>query len=642
MPLLSAALLVFCASAGVRAQQAPANPHPLEAFANLPQMEFPALSPDGTYIAFLRPVEGKRALFVRPRNAPDSESLHLEIKAEIDFDIYWFRWVSNRFLVVATTFAGRRGGLDTVETRLLTVARQGTSLKSLDLKRNGHQPQVQTDIVNLLQDQPNQLLLSMEANAKGRIDIFRLNVRTGRLRVVERGTPDTSRWVTDDASNVRIRTDIVGTQKIIFLKGTDDRWRVLKQFDFFNAPDFEPHGFLNENTLYVASTHENGRRGVYTFDIAENTFKERLFLQDDVDVLSLGRHRNGQLWGFHYANTRFATKTIDPIMQDRMAVINQELPDTFNLLLNNSESRRYYLLHASTSNDPGTYYLHDNDHTRLREIGRQYPSLPADTLGKVAPFNFKARDGLSVPAFVTLPRGAALGRTNKKWPVVVMPHGGPRSRDYPSFDYIAHFLADRGYAVLRVNFRGSLGYGRNFEARGFKQWGKSIQDDITDGFRALVESGFADPERACIAGGSFGGYSAMMAAARWPDLYKCAVSLNGAMDLLRFAEFAQGYRFAGLVDKRLGHPKDDRRLLQEMSPINLAERIQIPTLLVHSTSDRRVTPDHSQDMHKALLENGKQTKLVLIPGGDHGLSRAAYRTQYLSELEQFLKQNIGP
>lgn len=614
--------------------------YPTSAFAALPNMEFPVLSPDGTHIAFLRSVDGKRALFVGKRNTISTDAAHINITAEVEFDIDGFRWVSNRYLVVATNFTGRRGNLDTVETRLLTVSREGAKLKSIDIIRNGHQAQIQTDIIDALEHDPNRILLSMEGTSKGRVDVYRLNVRTGRVRLIERGTKDTSRWITDNSGNVRVRIDVKGTQSTIFVKSIGSSWRVLKRFDYFNAPHFDPVGLINDDTLYVISTHENGRRGVYTYSISENTFKERLFLQDEVDVLRIAHYRDGRLWGFQYVDGKFITDVLDDDARRYHATVNTLLPDTFNLFLNSSANEKYFLIFASTPNDPGTYYLFDSAQGTVKDIGARYPDLDPSNLGKVEPFEFKARDGRKISGYVTLPVGASLFDSRAKWPVVVMPHGGPRGLDYPSFEYTAHFLANRGYAVLKINFRGSLGFGQEFEALGFREWGGAIQNDITDGLRALTQRGFADRERTCIAGGSFGGYSALISAARWPTLYRCAASLNGAMDLLRFAKYAESYRFSDLVARRLGHPSDDAARLRDMSPINLAEKIRAPILLVHGTADRRVTSDHSIDMAKALKDAGKDVNLVLIPEADHVLSRTAYRLAYLTALEKFLERHL--
>lgn len=617
-----------------------ATEYPVSAFANLPNMEFPALSPDGRYIAFLRPVNGRRALFVGRRGVPHTEARHLEFTADIDFNIDWFRWVSNRNLVVATNFTGKRNGLKTVETRLVTASRDGSFVKSHELRRGRYRPQVQTDVIDFLYAEPNQILVSMETNSDGRIDAFRLNTRSGRLRTEARGTVNTHRWVTDHQGLIRIRIDVIGTEKRVFLRQPGGSWRILRRFDFFDDPDFQPHGFIDYDTLYVVSTHENDRRGLYTFSISQNEFKERLFLHEDVDVLSLGRYRDGKIWGVQYATDHFATKTLEPDATRVHGVINRLLPNTFNFFLNHSDDKQYYIFYAATANDPGTYYLYDDASGQTSMISRRYPILDPNELGRVAPFKFKARDGLEMSAYVTLPAGARLSDTSKKWPVVVMPHGGPRSRDYPSFDYAAHFLANRGYAVLQINFRGSLGYGRAFEALGFRQWGGTIQEDITDGYRALVATGFAAPSKACILGGSFGGYSALMGAVRWPALYRCAISLNGATDLLRFARFAKSYRFSDLVARRLGDPIRDARLLRDTSPVNLVDRIRIPVLLIHAENDRRVTPDHSQEMYNALVASGKRAELLIIPGSDHGLSRSAYRTRYLSDVERFLEQHL--
>ena len=222
-----------------------------------------------------------------------------------------------------------------------------------------------------------------------------------------------------------------------------------------------------------------------------------------------------------------------------------------------------------------------------------------------------------------------------------MPHGGPRLRDYREFDYMSHFLADRGWAVLKPNFRGSAGYGAAFEEKGYKHWGDTMQDDIADGARALIEAGFADPDRVCIVGGSFGGYAALMNVIREPNLYQCAISLNGVSDLHQFLVDAWRYRFADLTAVRVGHPVQDRDLLISASPIQYADQIKVPVLLIHSELDRRVPKRHSENMANALKEAGKQHELTILKGADHNLMRAQDRKAYLSLIEAFLKQNLN-
>ena len=359
--------------------------YPVSTFAAIPHMEFPALSPDGNHIAFLRGVEGKRALFVMTRGSDAETALHLNITAKADFNIDRFMWVSNRYLLVATSFSGRRGNLDTVETRFLVVSRGGQTLRTLDLRRGELQPQVQTETIGSAIFAPNQVLLNMEATTRGRIDAFRLTLPRGRLRTLERGTKDTLSWVPDRQGTIRIRTDIKDTTKTIFSKTLEGNWRQLKTLDFFKDPDFAPRGFKDPDTLYVVSTHENGRRGLYTYSLSQEKIVDRLFLHPRVDILSLARYRNGDVWGVHFADDRFETTTIDPDATARQTAIDRLLPDTFNLVTGNDEDRRFFVVFASTASDPGTYYLYDDQSRSVAKLGNRYPLLSPNRLGPVVP-----------------------------------------------------------------------------------------------------------------------------------------------------------------------------------------------------------------------------------------------------------------
>jgi dipeptidyl aminopeptidase/acylaminoacyl peptidase len=291
---------------------------------------------------------------------------------------------------------------------------------------------------------------------------------------------------------------------------------------------------------------------------------------------------------------------------------------------------------------PLAYYLLDRTTHQATLFGAAYPNLKETDLGEMKPYPYTARDGLAIPAYVTLPPG----KTPKNLPTIVMPHGGPDARDEIRFDWWAQFLASRGYVVLQPNFRGSFGFGHKFTEAGLQQWGLKMQDDITDGVKKLLADGIADPKRVCIVGASYGGYAALAGATFTPDLYACAVSVAGISDLPKMMqrERARYGKHSGVVSfwiSRIGSPYDDSDRLRAASPARHADLVKCPVLLMHGDKDSSVLIEQSEIMADALTRAGKDVTFVKLEGDDHSLELGATRIKMLSELERFLKSHIG-
>jgi dipeptidyl aminopeptidase/acylaminoacyl peptidase len=248
---------------------------------------------------------------------------------------------------------------------------------------------------------------------------------------------------------------------------------------------------------------------------------------------------------------------------------------------------------------------------------------------------YSARDGLEIPAYLSLPPGA-MNPPQRLLPAIVLPHGGPIAQDVAAFDPWVQLLTNRGFAVLQMNFRGSTGYGREFRTSGFKQWGQAMQDDVTDGTRWLIEQGLADPEKICIFGGSYGGYAALMGAVRESGLYTCAVSLNGVSDLIALMDHQRRYAFYEAAVAHIGDRWTDRKMLKENSPVNRADEIKIPVLLVHGTDDRTVPYSQSNAMANALEKADVTYQYLKIENADHSLTRGDHRLEFFTALDKFL------
>jgi len=308
-----------------------------------------------------------------------------------------------------------------------------------------------------------------------------------------------------------------------------------------------------------------------------------------------------------------------------------------------SRERSKLLIVTENENTPPTYYIYDVEAGTVASIGTAYEALSTGELRPRRLTTYTARDGTDIEAYLTLPEGEG------SFPTIILPHGGPKSRDNGGFDYFAHFLASRGYAVLQPNFRGSSGYGQDWEEAGYGGWGRGImQTDVTDGAQHLIDTGLADPERICIVGASYGGYSALAGATFTPDLYACSAAIAPVTDIasmMRFSRdrFGANHWFVSSWREQFTGDGENRNsdILRDLSPIQHVEDITIPILLIHGEDDTIVPVDQNRDMHRALRRADSDVEFVEIDDGDHGLTSVDMRTTVLTELEQFLGEHIG-
>lgn len=617
----------------------PAHP-PIAAFAHLPAMSFPQLSPNGAHILNLAPIDGRNRVFVRTLKdgtvgAP--KEVHMD-----GVPASWATWVNDRRILVGVRFPGQRGNIPTVETRLLAIDLDGTNPLRLE-----HQPprgrppiQIQDDVVDLLPDDDEHILVALPAKGFGFPDVFKMNVYTGRARRVQKSRHRIERWMTDLDGQVRLGIASLFRQITVYARPVGAKKFVpIYSYEDGTDPAFLPMALAaRSNTLFVISDYAGDKRAVYEFDIAKRTFGRKLFGRDDVNVTDVAVDRLRQsLRGFGFTVHRRHVAYVDKRYKSWQARLDQRFPDASNRILSSSSDNRLHIVVSSRETRPGTYYLWRRSDDSFTLLGRRYPDLPEDALAEMRPVTYRARDGLRIPAYLTLPHGA----NGRKLATVVYPHGGPSSRTARRFYFIGQFLANRGYAVFQPNFRGSTGFGRTFKRAGHGEWGMAMQNDLSDGIRWLIAKGIADPNRICMVGGSYGGYAALMAAALTPDLVKCVVSLNGVSDLALWVVHRAPFADAAELTITLGEKAALPDALAAISPITYADRFTVPVLLAHGDQDRRVLVSQSQKMAAALAAAGRDYRLVILKGSDHRVTFGPARRLFLSELEAFLNRYLG-
>ncbi|HUO92360.1 MAG TPA: S9 family peptidase, partial [Rhizomicrobium sp.] len=348
--------------------------------------------------------------------------------------------------------------------------------------------------------------------------------------------------------------------------------------------------------------------------------------------------RNGRVIGVTYIDDAPRTTYFDPALQHVQTTLEKAFPGQSVSILSRDGAGASFVILTQGPKNPPVLSLYTTSNRQVNEIAEAYPSLKSSDLGDMKPYPYKARDGLDIHAYLTLPPG----RDPHNLPTVVFPHGGPEARDSLRFDWWAQFMASRGYAVLQPNFRGSSGYGSRFARAGDGEWAGKVQYDVQDGVHKLIADGIADPKRICIVGASYGGYMALAGATFSPDLYACAVSFAGLSDIRRMLYTGTTFESESisLWKRRVGADVDDNKM-DTQSPAKFADRVKIPILLVHSDKDTTVPLEQSQIEEHALKEAGKTVEFVTLQGDDHYLEFGDTRTQLLREVERFLAAHIG-
>ncbi|WP_271007517.1 S9 family peptidase [Paucibacter sp. B51] len=627
--------------------------HPIEAFARRPLMERIALSPNGERLAAIINNGSTSTLITRAfTGGPVQSVLSTE---NLEFNFKWIRWVNNDRLVLSLRFPSQRminvvQSIPTMETRLMAVNADGSNLINLVKAKIGSNAlrwaANQDRVIDWLPEDGKHILMHLPNSERSytRV-IFKINVDTGERVFYSGGRPEAVGWITDRQHRARVAMcmDELGEYSIWVCNTDGSNWRVLRQYAPGANHDLSVLGFgLDPEQLYVLATHK-GLSAVHTLDLRDPKYPLTLKLGDegyDLDG-SLIYDARGEAVGIN--TTREGDSSIyfwDAKYKEWQKALDEALPNRFNQIGSVSGNGLRYVLRSSKTGLPATWYLgEEGDNPSIKQLAQMYPELNPSKLAVKQPISYKARDGLLIKGYLTPPLGAQKG---KPLPLVLFPHGGPISDDGPEFDEWVSFMADRGYAVLQVNFRGSTGQGRAFMEAGLRRWGLEMQDDLTDAVAEFVKRGIADPDRVAIVGASYGGYAALMGAIKTPKLFKGAFAFAPVTDLLELTEEEGQDSSKETMRRQLGHYRDDAERLRATSPRFHADKIQVPIYLIHGTHDRQAMFRHSVWMAEALKAAGKPHEFVTLENGDHQLSHYPYRLRLFGDLEKFLAKTIGP
>ena len=598
---------------------------PTEDFFRNPDKSSFQISPDGKHISYMKPWQKRMNVHV-----VDVETNNeIRLTSSKERGVYGYLWLGNNRI----GYVKDDGGDENMHFYAVNI--DGTNEIDLTPFEN-----VQARIIDDLEDDPDYLIIGLNKRNPQIHDPFRVNVNTGEMEMIAENPGNISGWVTDHNGKLRMATTSDGVNtSLLYRESESDEFRAVLTTDFKVAVSPLFFTFDNKN-IYVASNRGRDKTAIFEFDINKVKEGKLIFENDEVDVSGLMYSRKRKvLTGVNYTVAKREMVFFDDWRGNIQKKLESKLPGYEVGITSFSKDETKAIIITYSDRSRGTYYYYDVEKDNLTELAQISPWLNENHMAEMKPVKYKSRDGLVINGYLTLP----VGTNGKNLPVVVNPHGGPWARDRWGYNSDVQFLANRGFAVFQMNFRGSTGYGREFWEISFKEWGKSMQDDITDGVNWLIDEGIADPDRIAIYGVSYGGYATLAGLAFTPDLYACGVDYVGPSNIFTLLETLPPYWELGrqMMYEMIGNPETEKDILRAASPIFHVDSIRVPLFVAQGANDPRVKKAESDQIVEALESRGVEVPYMLKENEGHGFYNEENRFDFFRAMEKFLNKHIG-
>lgn len=598
---------------------------PLKDFFRNPEKTGYKISPNGEMYAYLAPYESRLNVFVQKVEGGEP----VRVTSITERDIAGFFWKGDDRIIYLSDNAG--------DENFYLVAVDPDGKNTLPLtKEEG----VKTQIIDDLEEDVEHMIIGLNKRNPQIFDAYRINVQTGDTTLLAENPGNYSGWMTDHDGKLRLAVSTDGVNQSIWYRGTEEEpFTNVITTSFKEA--FSPQFFEFDNSSVVYGTSNIGRdkAALVKFDLAKGEEVEELFSDKDNDISGVGFSRLRKvLTTVYWTGDKLERHYYDDQIKTIYTDLEDKLPGLEVRISSYSDDENKYMVRTFSDRTLGAYYFYDRESKELKKITEVSPWIKAENMAEMKPIQYKSRDGLTIHGYLTLPRGVEA----KDLPVVVHPHGGPWARDHWGFNPEVQFLANRGYAVLQMNFRGSTSYGKEFWEASFKEWGQKMQDDITDGAQWLIEQGIADSSRIAIYGASYGGYATLAGLTYTPDLYACGVDYVGVSNLFTFMETIPPYwtQYLEMLYEMVGNPETDSAMLAQYSPSLNADKIKSPLFIAQGAQDPRVKKSESDQMVKALKERGVEVEYMVKDNEGHGFRNEENRFEFHEAMEKFLAEHI--
>ena len=585
------------------------------------------ISPDGEYISYLSPHNGHTNVFVRKV----SDSSAIPVTNDSIRNIYRYQWKGNRIIYLQDV-----GGDENFQ--MFSVAIDGSDLKPLTPF-----PKVRTEIFDDWRDisgKEKEVMIGLNKRDARFFDPYSINIETGELKVLFQNDKNYDSWFTDHTGIIRMATKTDGVNTTYYHRATEtvpfDSILTTTYKDQFNIQFFT---FDNKN-IYVSSNIGRDKSAIVEYDIAARKEVKEIYSNPEYDVNGLGySEKRKVLTMAYYTSWKGQQHFLDKDTEAEYKKMQDKFKGYEIGIYGNNNAEDKFVVWTGNDKVAAKYYFYDKKTDETKFLADAFPWLKEENMATMKPIEYKSRDGLTIHGYLTLPKGMEA----KNLPVVINPHGGPWARDEWGFNNEAQLFANRGYAVLQMNFRGSTGYGKDFWLKSQKQWGKTMQDDITDGVQWLIKEGIADPKRVAIYGGSYGGYATLAGVTFTPDLYACAVDYVGVSNMFTFMKTIPPYwePYKAMFYEMVGDPVKDSALLAAASPALHAGNIKTPLFVAQGANDPRVNKAESDQMVEALRKRGVAVDYMMKNDEGHGFANESNRLDFYKAMDKFLDKYLS-
>lgn len=602
---------------------------PMETFFRNSEKSGYQISPDGSHFSYTAPWQSRRNIFVQAVGADSA----VRITSETERDLAGYFWANDhRILYLKDT-----GGDENFQL-------YGVDIDGGNLRAYTAIPGVRTQIIDPLEEIDSLMIIGTNQRNPMIFDPYRLNLNTGEMTLLCENPGDVQGWQTDHDGKLRVAYAIVdGVNTQIRYRATEaEEFRPVLTTNFKESVYFA--AFTPDNKqVWAVSNLGRDKSALVLMDPATCEELQELYVDDTYDLDGVWYSEAQQkLLGVSYTGHKgTARHFFDPEARKMFDRMQHHLAGYEIGITGSNKAEDKYIVYAGGDRTMGSYYFYDVKKDEMTKLADLCPWIVEDEMAQMLPVEYTARDGERIEAYLTLPVGYTM-KTAEKLPLVVNPHGGPWARDYWGFNPEVQFLANRGYAVLQMNFRGSTGFGRRFTEISYGKWGQEMQDDITDGVHWLVEQGIADPNRIAIYGGSYGGYATLQGIVKDPDLYACAIDYVGVSNLFSFLQTIPPY-WKPMLDQMyemVGHPETQAEMLRANSPALNADRIETPLLVVQGANDPRVNINESNQMVEALRKRGVVVDYMVKDNEGHGFHNEENRFDFYRAMEKFFAKHL--